>query len=316
MLRVVWLAFSGQKRLCSGCGVRPHPSFPPVFFFKLSPSRGRAEGTDKFELTSEPSDSLAHCSSLLAPTFNLPTYLHLLCVQTLQIHVVIVHLRTVGFFEANRTSKTKTSPKGQTCTSALNERLIRSVGLGREGGTTIVDHSGKRQGNRDHERRYGAVHDLRLITSGRCCLPRGGNKSLATCFACFVCPVARCLRPFHICRPCVVCHTAVLLVLCFATWFTVTWLCVERSAPQTVALNQDRMPPMMNDVTLDPGVTRPLSPTQPMLWRQKHDRTLVEDAWRQAACWVHESRRVCRAGDQGQRLGLRRPNRPTRSLTN
>ena len=77
LARVVFFLvfFSGQSFLCSSCGLRPYPSFASVFsLVALEWTRGWHRKSR--QLTSEPSDSPAHCSSLLAPTF-LPTYLHL-----------------------------------------------------------------------------------------------------------------------------------------------------------------------------------------------------------------------------------------------
>ena len=61
------------------------------------------------------------------------------------------------------------------------------------------------------------------------------------------------LSPFHVGLPCVVCH--------------LVHVCVERSAPKLA----------LSNVALDPGVTQPLSPTQPVPQRQRHERTPVQD---------------------------------------
>ena len=79
---------------------------------------------------------------------------------------------------------------------------------------------------------------------------------------------------FHICLPCLVRHTAVLLLLCDLTWFTVTWLCVEKSAPKT---GSESGPNAAHFDALDPGATQQMLPTQPMPWRQRDGRTPIQD---------------------------------------
>ena len=95
--------FAAEKR-------QPHydPTLPCLWFLLVAFTWALGGYSQIRKLTSKPSDSPAHCSSLLAPTL-LPTYQHLFYFQTLPTYFWI--------FRQAGNQKLKRPRKGLTCTS-------------------------------------------------------------------------------------------------------------------------------------------------------------------------------------------------------